>query len=74
MLSQQCFAAIQQLECLDLVELRHHGVLQIITVAFYRLANVRLRLMIAPQGYTIGPAGLEPPERARNRRKATVII
>ncbi len=33
-----------------------------------------LRLMIAPQGYTIGPAGLEPPAGARNRRKATVII
>ena len=32
------------------------------------LGKVRLRLMIAPQGYTIGPAG------ARNRRKATVII
>ena len=28
--------------------------------------------MIAPQGKAIGPAGLEPPTEARNRRKATV--
>ena len=28
--------------------------------------------MIAPQGETIGPAGLEPPAGARNRRKASV--
>ena len=28
--------------------------------------------MIALQGYAIGPAGLEPPAGARNRRKATV--
>ena len=28
--------------------------------------------MIAPQGYAIGPAGLEPPAGARKRRKATV--
>ena len=30
--------------------------------------------VIAPQGLTIGPAGLEPPEGARIRWKATVII
>ena len=52
----------------------HHGFLQIIIVDFYRLVYVRLRLMIALQGYKIGPPGLEPPTGARNRRKATVII
>ena len=30
--------------------------------------------MIALQGYTIGPEGLEPPAGAKNKRKATVII
>jgi len=30
--------------------------------------------MSGPQGDKIGPAGLEPPAGARNRRKATVII
>ena len=28
--------------------------------------------MIAPQGQAFGPAGLEPPTWARNRRKAAV--
>ena len=28
--------------------------------------------MIASHGYVIGPAGLEPPAEARNKRKATV--
>ena len=29
-------------------------------------------LMIAPHGYKVGPAGLEPPAGVRKRRKATV--
>ena len=31
-------------------------------------------LMIAPQGYAIGPAGLEPNAGAKVRRKANVKI
>ena len=38
------------------------------------IVYVRQMLMIAPQGQAIGPAGLELPARARNRRKATVKI
>ncbi len=30
--------------------------------------------MIAPKGYKIGPAGLEPHTGARNRKSATVKI
>ena len=33
---------------------------------------VRLRLIIAPQDKTVGPAKLMPPAGARNNRKATV--
>ncbi len=38
------------------------------------LGQVRLKLMIAMQGQTIGLAGLESPAVARNKRKSTVII
>ena len=42
------------------------------TVAFYRLFQVKLGQVIAPQGQAIGPAGLEPLAGARNRRKVTL--
>ena len=38
------------------------------------LGQVRLKLIIAMQGQTIGLAGLESPAVARNKRKSTVII
>ena len=41
-------------------------------IGYFRLGQVILCQVIAPQGQVIGPAGLEPPAGARNRRKATV--
>ncbi len=48
--------------------------LRIFTYTDDRLFLVRYRLMSAPQGYEIGPAGLEPPAEARNRIKDTLKI
>ena len=41
-------------------------------IDYFRLSQVIFGQMIAPQGQAIGPAGVEPPAGARNRRKAAV--